>query len=117
MEKILTIEDYVATLPHDLRDIAQTVRKTVLAAAPGAIEAVKYGMPVFQIDGVSLIYFAVWKKHVGFYPIYKGEAAFEAVIAPYRVKKDTVQFLLNTPIPYELIPLMVDSQLAQTVKK
>ena len=70
-------------------------------------------MPVFQQDGASFVYFAVWKKYIGLYPIYRGTDDFEDEIGPFRAKKDTVQFLLDRPLPNELIAKIVHSQLTK----
>lgn len=113
MKKFSTIDDYIAALPEAVRDVASSVRETIRKAAPGAVEAIKYGMPVFQKDGASFVYFAVWKTHIGLYPIYRGTDDFEAAIGPYRAKKDTVQFPLDKPLPTEVIAMIVHSQLAK----
>jgi uncharacterized protein YdhG (YjbR/CyaY superfamily) len=113
MGKFATIDDYVAALPDAVQAVASAVRATIGEAAPGAVEAVKYDMPAFQKDGASFVYFAVWKKHIGMYPIYRGNSEFENVIGPYRAKKDTVQFSLDKPLPIELITRIVHSQLAK----
>lgn len=104
------ILDYIATLPTDICPIAEAIRNTLRRASPDSVEDVKYGIPTFLIDGKPFIYFGVWKKHVGLYPIYKGSDRFEAEITPYRAKKDTIQFLLSKPIPYDLITKVVQSQ-------
>lgn len=106
------ISDYIATLPTDIRWLAESIRDTIRRAAPDSVEDVKYGIPTFSIDRKSIIYFGIWKKHVGLYPIYRGSDQFEAEIAPYRAKKDTVQFLLGKPIPYDLITKIVESQVS-----
>lgn len=106
------IEAYIAALPEAVRDIAEKVRQTIRIAAPQATEAIKYGMPAFQIEGRSFLYMAVWKKHVGLYPIYRGDAAFEAAVGPFRAKTDTVQFMLDKPMPLDLIARIAQSQLA-----
>ena len=78
---------------------------------PEAAEAIRYGMPSFNVGGATIVYFAIWKKHVGFYPIYRGDAAFEEQISAYREKIDTVQFPLGQPMPLDLITSIVNSQL------
>lgn len=113
----MTIDDYIAALPEAVRAVASTVRETIGHAAPGSVEAIKYNMPAFQVDGVTFIYFAVWKKHVGLYPIYCGTDGFEDAVRPYRAKKDTVQFLLDRPLPNLLVETIVHSQLTILNKK
>jgi uncharacterized protein YdhG (YjbR/CyaY superfamily) len=102
-----TQDDYITGLAPASRSVAQRIRALVHQAAPEAIEAIKYGMPAFLIEGSPFVYFAVWTKHVGIYPIYGAPPDLEAKIAPYRHAKDTVRFFLAEPIDYELIALLV----------
>lgn len=113
MAKFTTIDDYIAALPEAVRAVASSVRETIRNTAPDALESMKYDMPVFKKDGASFLYFAVWKKHIGLYPIYRGTDDFEDAIGQYRAKKDAVQFPLDKPLPNELIAKIVHSQLAK----
>jgi hypothetical protein len=58
----------------------------------GSTPVIRYGMPALQLDGVTLLHFRAWKRHVGLYPIYRGPAAFEAVVGPCRSEKDSGRF-------------------------
>jgi uncharacterized protein YdhG (YjbR/CyaY superfamily) len=109
--KFKTIDDYIAALPVSSQAVARDLQRTIKSALPDAVERVKYDMPAFQVDGISVIYFAIWKKHVGLYPIYRGTPELEAELVPYRTKKDTVQFDLNQPLPHKLIAWIAASQL------
>ncbi|HEX8660767.1 MAG TPA: DUF1801 domain-containing protein [Brevundimonas sp.] len=106
------IDAYLAGLAGDHATAGQAVRAAILEAAPGASETIRYGMPAFQIGGATIIYFAVWKKHIGLYPIYRGDADYEAALAAYRSKTDTVNLPLAEPLPVELIGRIVRSQIA-----
>lgn len=97
-----TVERYIAALPPDVAFIMERIRETLREVAPDRRESVKYTMPLFQYDGAYL-YVGAWKKHIGLYPVYTADPALEAEIAPYRAKKDTVQFKYAKPVPYELI--------------
>ena len=108
-----SIPAYIGMLPVEHRPVAERVMQAIRSAAPQCVEGIAYGMPTFRIDGQSVIYFAVWKKHIGLYPIYPGSSELESRIASYRAKKDTVQFPLHAPIPYELIADIVASQLTR----
>lgn len=109
-QKVEDISAYIASLPVKFQPMAEGLRQAIRSSAPQCTEDVKYGMPTFKIDGTSIIYFAVWKNHVGLYPIYKGSSEFEREIAPHRAKKDTVQFSLKEPIRHDLIARIVKSQ-------
>ena len=110
--KFGNIGDYILALPEDVRPTAEAIRETIRQGVPDAVEAVRYGVPAFLIGGKPLIYFAIWKKHVGLYPIYPGSEAFEAEVMLYRAGKDKMRFLLAEPIPFDLIRKIVQSQIA-----
>jgi uncharacterized protein YdhG (YjbR/CyaY superfamily) len=78
------------------------VRRAVRAAAPNAREVISYRMPALRQHGV-LVYFAAFKKHIGFYPPIKGDAKLEKAAARYAGAKGNLRFPLDEPIPYELI--------------
>jgi uncharacterized protein YdhG (YjbR/CyaY superfamily) len=51
-----------------------------------------------------VLYFAGWKRHYSLYPA--GErlaAAFVDRLAPYKVRKGTIQLPLSEPVPVKLI--------------
>lgn len=106
-----SIDAYLASLPVPRRTIAEEIRQRVAAASPDAIEGIKYGMPTAAIGGEAILYYAVWKTHVGLYPVYRGSTAFEAAVAPYRDKKDMVRFPLSRPLPYEIVDLILDARI------
>jgi uncharacterized protein YdhG (YjbR/CyaY superfamily) len=107
-----SIESYIAGLPRDVAFIMERVRETIREIAPDVTETIKYDMPLFQYSGAYL-YVGAWKKHLGLYPIYPAAPELEAEMAPYRAKKDTVQFKYRDPIPYELIGRIATARIKQ----
>ena len=98
-----TIDGYISSFPEDVQQILEKVRQAIRRAVPEPGEKISYRMPTITLDGMSLVYFAAWKHHIGLYPIPRADDAFEEEIEPYRAAKDTVRFPLGKPIPYDLI--------------
>ena len=73
-QKPKDIARYIAQFPADVQAILEKVRATVRHAAPEAKETISYQMPAFKQHGM-LVYFAAWKKHIGFYPPVSGDKA------------------------------------------
>jgi uncharacterized protein YdhG (YjbR/CyaY superfamily) len=96
------VDEYIATFPAEVRAILRKVRRTVRAAAPTAREIISYRMPALRQHGV-LVYFAAFKKHIGFFPPIKGDAKLEKAAARYAGEKGNLRFPLDEPIPYGLI--------------
>jgi uncharacterized protein YdhG (YjbR/CyaY superfamily) len=64
-------------------------------------------MPAFKV-GKHYLYFAAYRKHIGFYPVY-GLTEIEEEVAKYRAKKtkDSLHFMLDKPLPIELIKKII----------
>lgn len=115
-KKPLTIDDYVAGFPVDVRELLQKIRATIQKAAPQAVEKISYQMPTFYLHG-NLVHFALCKEHIGFYPTPSGLQAFPKAIAKYKSSKGAVQFPLDRAIPYGLIAKIVKFRVKENVAK
>ncbi|MFN0014707.1 MAG: iron chaperone [Saprospiraceae bacterium] len=116
MNKPNTIDEYIANYPEHVRGILEQVRQTIRSAAPNATEAIRYGIPTFVQSG-SLVHFAAFKNHIGFYATPTGHAAFQAALATFKQGKGSVQFPLSQPMPLELIGKIVRFRVEEVVIK
>ena len=107
-----SIDEYIAACSPEVRAILEKIRFTVRNAAPGAQETISYRMPAFKLRGV-LMYFAAFKRHIGFYPPVRGDAKLEKAIAAYAGEKGNLKFPLDQPIPYGLIERIVKHRAKQ----
>lgn len=106
-----TIDDYIALHPADVQEILGKIRATVRKAAPDAEERISYRMPAYFLEG-ALVYFAAFKKHIGFYPPVHDEA-LRPQLARYAGPKGNLQFPLTEPIPYPLITKIVKARIKE----
>ena len=95
-----------------MQAILQRIRATIANAAPDARETISYQIPAFMLNG-PLVYFAAFKKHIGFYPPVRGNATLENAVAPYAGEKGNLRFPLDHPIPYRLIERIVKHRVKQ----
>jgi uncharacterized protein YdhG (YjbR/CyaY superfamily) len=100
------IDQYIATFPSNVQAVLENLREIIRNAAPEAEEVISYKMPAYKQNGM-LVYFAGYKKHVGFYPTGSGIEAFKEEFTPYKWSKGAVQFPLDKPLPTELITRIV----------
>ena len=112
-----TIDEYIEAFPKDVQGILQRIRKTIRKAAPEAVETISYQMPTFTLKGRYLVYFAAYKKHIGFYPAPIGIAEFEAELSVYGSGKGTLKFPLDKPIPFDLISKIVKFRVTENLDK
>ena len=95
-------EEYIATMPSDVKKILFKVQALVEAAVPKAQRCISYSMPAYR-DGKVFFYFAGFKNHLGVYPPVREDKKLIAELAPYSNEKGNLTFKYNEPIPYELI--------------
>jgi uncharacterized protein YdhG (YjbR/CyaY superfamily) len=111
-----SIDEYILQFSPDIQEILNRLRKVIKEAAPGAEEKISYQMPAFVLHG-NLVYFAVCKKHIGFYPTPSGINAFKNELSEYKGAKGSVQFPIEKPMPFELISEIVKFRVAENTKR
>jgi uncharacterized protein YdhG (YjbR/CyaY superfamily) len=107
------IDEYIASCPAEVQNILQQIRQTIREAAPEATEKISYQMPAFAMNGRTLVYFAAWKKHIGFYPHGSKLEPLAAELEGFTRSKGAIQFPLEQPMPLELIQNIVRLRLEE----
>lgn len=99
-----SVDEYLASQPEAVRGILECLRDAVRKTIPVAEEMISYNIPTYKLQGDPVIYFAGWKQHYSLYPATaRIIAALKDDLAPYEVKKGTIQFPLTHPVPVKLI--------------
>jgi uncharacterized protein YdhG (YjbR/CyaY superfamily) len=91
----------------------ERLRGTIYKTIPDATETIRYGMPAVMLNGHYVVHYAAWKHHIGLYPIPPMPADLEPEIAPYRSTKDTMRLPHGTPIPTQLVGLVLTELVKQ----
>ena len=110
------IDEYIALFPDEIQEILTKIRNIIKENAPEASEKISYQMPTYFLNG-NLIHFAAFKHHIGLYPTPTGIDAFKEELSKYKGAKGSVQFLLDQPIPYDLIKRIVIYRVEESTKK
>jgi len=110
------IDEYIAGFPPEVTAILERIRRTIRDVAPEAKETISYQIPAFSLGG-ALVYFAAFKKHIGFYPPVSGDARLKKAISPYAGEKGNLRLPLDRPIPYGLIKRIVKLKVKQNLAK
>ena len=114
-----TVDGYLASLSEDRRSQVETLRRTIRAAAPDAIESIAYSMPAFRSHGGQfLVSYAAYKRHYSLFPA--SGMVIEALgeeIAPFLAGKGTIQFPADRPIPVEVVTKVVAVRLAEVAAR
>lgn len=101
-QKFVDIDDYISSASSEAKPILEEIRRLVQANVPNASETISYQLPAFKLVR-TFIYFAAFKKHIGIYPPVKKDKNLINELLPFRNEKGNLKFLLNQPIPFELI--------------
>ncbi|WP_207422518.1 iron chaperone [Desertivirga brevis] len=105
--KAETVEEYINCFSEEVQCILRKIQECIQMVVPEATETISYGIPTFKLANKSLVHFAAFKKHIGFYALPEGNTAFAEELKSYKVGKGSIQFPLTKPIPYDLIKEMV----------
>jgi len=101
-----TIEEYIYAAPAEVQERLWKLHESIRAAAPGATEGLKWSMPAYSYQKI-LVTFAVFKKHIGFYPMPSAIKAFAKELAKYKTAEGSVQFPHDKPLPLPLVKKIV----------
>lgn len=97
-----TITEYINAAPKGARKKLREMRACIRAAAPGATESLKWGMPAYSHRRI-LVTFAAFKNHIGFYPTPSAVKAFAGQLSKFVTAKGSIQFPLEKPLPLALV--------------
>lgn len=116
MKEYKNVDAYIKAQPKPVQELLNKLRSTILKAAPQAEESISYGMPAYKFYGV-LVYFGVFKNHIGFFPTPSAVVNFSQQLANYQTAKGTVHFEFDKPIPVKLVNDMVKFRIQENLMK
>jgi uncharacterized protein YdhG (YjbR/CyaY superfamily) len=108
------IDAVLAALPPDQGAAMEALRRTIAAAAPGAVEVFSYGMPAFRYRGRALVAYGAFKAHVSLFPM--SGAVMDALrveLAGLAASKGTIRITPDRPLSTDLVQVIVQARLAE----
>ena len=109
MKPVKNVDEYIAQAPKEVQDKLQELRAVIRTTAPGAEERISYGMPYYDYKG-RLVYFQLWKKHIGLYVPTPVVEEHKSELKGYETTKATVRFPLDEKLPLALIEKLVQAR-------
>jgi len=97
-----SIAEYINAAPKDAQKKLREMHASIRAAAHGANENLKWGMPSFSYQRI-LVTFAAFKHHIGFFPTAAAVKTFGKDLSKFKTGKGSIQFPLEKPLPLPLI--------------
>ncbi|HEX9422111.1 MAG TPA: DUF1801 domain-containing protein [Pyrinomonadaceae bacterium] len=111
-----SITEYINAAPKEARKKLREMRECIHAAAPGATESLKWGMPAFSYRRI-LVTFAAFKHHIGFYPTPSAMRAFAKDLSKFVTGAGSIQFPLEKPLPLPLIRKMTAFRVRESMEE
>jgi uncharacterized protein YdhG (YjbR/CyaY superfamily) len=111
------IDEYINIFPKEIQELLGQICMIIRQAAPEAEESISYGMPTFKTNGKPLVYFAVFKNHIGFYATPTGHKEFADELSKYKQGKGSVQFPLDKSMPLDLIERITRFRVEENLSK
>ena len=117
MNRVSSVEDYLNSVPEDMRAAFGKLRRLVKAAAPDAEEVVSYQILALRQKRI-LVYYAAFKDHCSlFIGSAKVRRRFAAELKPFTAGKGTIQFRPDRPLPTTLIRRIVKARVAENAAR
>jgi uncharacterized protein YdhG (YjbR/CyaY superfamily) len=112
------VEAYLASLPADARNALQKLRRAIRAAAPGAVDAISYGLPAFKLDGRVLVCYRAAKDHCSLHPMSASVIRTHAAeLRAYGTSKGTIRFGPEKTLPSSLVRAVIATRIAELQKR
>ncbi len=100
------IAEYIEAAPAGVQEKLHQLHACIRKAAPGATENLKWRMPAYSYQKI-LVTFAVFKHHIGFYPMPSAMKAFAKDLTKYKTGEGSIQFPVDKPLPLGLVTKIV----------
>jgi uncharacterized protein YdhG (YjbR/CyaY superfamily) len=111
-----SITEYINAAPKEARKKLCEMRATIRAAAPGAKESLKWGMPAFSYTRI-LVTFAAFQHHIGFYPTPSAVKAFATDLSKFTTANASIRFPLGKPLPLPLIRKITAFRVRESIEE
>ena len=108
------VDKYIAAAPKGAQPLLRQLRELIRKEAPKAEEGISYGMPYYRYHG-HLMYFAVFKNHIGLYPV--GNTDKHLGMSEWVTGKGTFRFPLDQPLPVASIRHLVKTRVKENEAK
>ena len=116
LAKPKTVAAYIAAADKQARPKLRELRKCVRAAAPGAVESLKWGMPAHSYKRILMMY-AAFKNHVSLFAGTPVIRAFRKELAKHDASGATIRFPLDHPLPLPLIRKLTKHRVKAALEK
>jgi len=105
------VDSYIADLDEPKRSTLAAMRDLIDELLPDAEHALSYGVPAFKVGGKAVAGLAAYKDHLNYLP-HSGDivGSLGTALDGYETTKGAVKFAVDTPLPREVVALLIDAR-------
>ena len=109
----LSVDDYLAALPPEIKSALENLRSLIKAAAPHAEELISYRIPTYKYHG-ALVHFMAHPRHLSFVTASKVIVdSIKDELKGFKTSGTTIHFTPEKPLPAELVIKIVQARMAE----
>lgn len=106
------VDGYIASVPMEQRAMLQTLRKQILAAAPGAEEKISWGVPAYKYKGKYICGFSSFKNYSAINPFCRVKSILSASdLKGFETTLFFIRFTPEKPLPAALVRKLVKAKM------
>jgi uncharacterized protein YdhG (YjbR/CyaY superfamily) len=108
------IDEYLLAIEEPKRSTLSELRETILDLLPEAEQGLSYTHPAFKVRGKTIAGFAAFKNHLSYLP-HSGSVfpELEAQLEGYSRSTGALRFGIDSPLPRELVQMLIEVRLRQ----
>lgn len=112
-----SVDEYLNSLPKDVRLTLERLRQSIKAAAPKAEEVISYRIPTYKLNG-PLVHFMTGEDHLSFITVSKSiTQKFKEELKAFKTSGTTIHFTPDKPLPSLLIKKIVKERIKENQKR
>lgn len=107
------VDAYLASVPEELREVLDNLRKAIKAAAPKAEELISYQIPTYKYHG-PLVHFVARASYCSLIAVSKMVLEkFKNELADFDTSGTTIHFSAENPLSATLVKKIVKARVAE----
>jgi uncharacterized protein YdhG (YjbR/CyaY superfamily) len=107
------VKAYIERCAPQRQPLLLTVREAILSCSDEFQECFSYNMPAYRYGGEVMVYFALAKSHLGFYPTPSGVIYYQSLGLPFPYSKGAIRIPFDAPELVETIKLITQYRIIQ----
>ena len=111
------VDDYLAAVPAEVRNMLEKLRAAIKTAAPDAEEVVSYRIPTYKYHG-ALVHFVARENYCSFVVASKRVVdALSSKLKNFDVSGTTIHFTVDNPLGVSLVKNIVAARVKENEAK